>query len=85
MARTRVYDFELPFTASGVVLWFAVNKFKSSPYWSKLPEDMRQKVEHANNSWGGQLVITKHDLDRIDPKTWEGMAKDFDLKYHYQG
>lgn len=82
--RIRIYDFGLPFVASGWKLWAGMQVFRQSEFWPKMPAEVRSRAETAANTFGGELIITQQDLDSLPDDVWGQMANKFDLAYHYE-
>lgn len=74
----RTYNFPLPYKLGRIKVPFAISHLKSAGVWGNIPSDMKRRLEKAG--WGG-VNITKHDLDRLDDKTWGLIADKLGLKW----
>lgn len=78
----RLYDVELPYRVSGLVVGMAINKFKQIGVWNKFPHALKDKARAAKRSWGG-MKITQRDLDSIPDDAWEKIATVLGVKWKY--
>lgn len=80
--KQRKYNFPLPYKMSAMQVFYGLRMLKKDKLFPKLPPDIQQKMETAGARWS-YLKVTEKDLNRIDDKIWEHIAKKLGLAWEW--
>jgi len=78
----RVYDFDLPYTISGIQDSVGISDLQSAGLWDKIPTDLQAKLEAGDSWFSSGVSITKADLDELSDPVWNYIAAQLNLPWH---
>jgi hypothetical protein len=81
---SRVYDFELPYTISGIEAEIGVGNIQTAGYWNvaDIPQDLQDRMTAGEGLFGNGATISKDDIDRISDRAWKYIAAQLNLSWH---
>ena len=80
----RIYDFQLPYTLTGLADMVGVNELQSAGLWNDqdIPADLQARMVAGEGLFGNGTVVTQQDLDRLSDKAWAYIAAQLNLPWH---
>lgn len=80
----RVYDFDLPYTISGIQDEVGIERLQVAGLWNDqdIPADLQQRMSSGEGLFGNGATITQQDLNRLSDRAWAYIAQQLGLQWH---
>lgn len=78
----RVYEFQLPYTISGIQDSVGIDDLQSAGLWDQIPAGLQAKLNAGDGWFSGGVEVTQADLDELPDAVWTFIAGKLNLQWH---